>query len=146
MSLKHVGPRTVLSIAALLSLPPVLHADAPDGSRPIFVSPALPTSTDPIVLLVSTFCDLFIPPPVVHGNVITVIVDHVVQPGICDPAPSVVTLLQFPLPPLPAGSYTVQQLVDSVAVSETTVFQVSPPGTQLFFLPPGTQFVPGPGR
>jgi hypothetical protein len=138
MPLKHVG--SALSIAALLLLPPALHADSPDGPRPIFMSPAQPTSVDPIVISVPTHCSLNIFPPVVKGNVITVFVSFVVQPGSCDPPLSSVTLLQFPLPPLPAGSYTVQ-LVNGVTAPETMVFQVSPPGPPLFFLPPGTQLV-----
>ena len=56
-----------LSIAALLSLPLALHAD--DQPLSIFVSPALPSTTDPIVLEISTMCFLNIFPPVVDGNI-----------------------------------------------------------------------------
>lgn len=134
MSLKHFGSRAALSIAALLSLPLALHADATDGSQTVIVSPALPSSADPIVLEISTRCDLDILPPVVNGNIIEVDVNFDVEPPICDPALSTLTLLRFPLPPLPAGSYTVQQFVQGVAAPETTVFQVSPPATQLLLL------------
>jgi len=131
MSLKHSGSRAALSIAALLSLPLALRADQPLS---IFVSPALPSSADPIVLEISTFCLLNIWPPVVDGNIIKVREYIPVQPPICDPAPARVNLRQFTLPPLPAGSYTVQQFLMDVAFPETTVFQVLPPATQLLLL------------
>ncbi len=131
MSLKHFGSRTALSIAALLALPLALRAD--DQPLSIFVSPALPSSADPIVLEISTRCGLNVFPPVVDGNVIKVEEFFVPQPPPCDP-PASVTLRQFPLPPLPAGSYTVQQFLQDVALPETTVFQVSPPATQLLLL------------
>jgi hypothetical protein len=131
MSSKHYGSRAALSIATLLSLPLALRADPPPI---ILVSPALPSSADPIVLEISTQCGVVIHPPVVDGNIIKVEEDFVAQPPPCDPPLSAVTLRRFQLPPLPAGSYTVQASLQGVAYSQTTVFQVSPPATQLLLL------------
>jgi hypothetical protein len=93
------------------------------------VSPALPTTQDAIVLEASFACNP-IDPPTIVGQTITLAVTGPLRP--CNAGPFVP--FSFPLPPLPAGSYTVRWIVDGTPLAVTTVFQVGPPNTILNLL------------
>ncbi|MBW8876237.1 MAG: hypothetical protein JF614_14825 [Acidobacteria bacterium] len=99
------------------------------SAQQVRVSPALPTIQDSIVLQASFACNP-INPPTIEGQTITLTVTGPLRP--C--AAGLNTWSSFPLPPLPAGSYTVRWLVDGFELQTTTVFQVAPPNTILSLL------------
>jgi hypothetical protein len=96
------------------------------SAQTVMVSPALPTIEDAIVLQASLACNP-INPPTIAGQAITLTVTVPLEP--CNAGPFVPH--SFPLPPLPAGSYTVSWIVDGTPLPETTVFQVAPPNASL---------------
>jgi hypothetical protein len=91
------------------------------AAQTVQVSPALPTTQDSVVLQASLACNPINPPTIV-GQTITLTITVPLEP--CNAGPFVP--FSFPLPPLPAGSYTVRWIVDGTPLAETTVFQVGP--------------------
>lgn len=133
MSFHRAAVRVTLRLVALLALPLLVCGEAfAADAQTIIVSPALASTLDTVVLEITFYCGLQIPPPVVNGHTILVSVNTLNPPPPCPPEGPI--LLQFPLPPLPAGSYTVIQIVDGVASPETTVFQVAAPTACLLLL------------
>ncbi|HSS47526.1 MAG TPA: hypothetical protein VLX28_01145 [Thermoanaerobaculia bacterium] len=104
----------------------LLFCGAALSAQTVQVSPALPTTQDAIVLQASLACNPVNPPTIV-GQTITLTITVPLQP--CNAGPFVP--LSFPLPPLPAESYTVRWIVDGTPLPETTVFQVTSPNTSL---------------
>jgi hypothetical protein len=108
--------------------------DPLDDTQKVFVSPALPTTKDRIVLEITFHCGLRIMPPVLSGNTIIVAVDSFLPPPPCPPPEIFTSLLQFSLPQLAPGSYAVQQIVHGIASPETLAFQVAKPATSFSLL------------
>jgi hypothetical protein len=100
---------------------------AQDGPAAIQISPALPTSSDTVHLVVEATCFNVSAAPTISGNTITLQVGPpppLVPIGVCVPR-------DFPLGPLAAGSYTVRQVNLSGGLLGTSVFQVVAPSTGL---------------
>jgi hypothetical protein len=110
------------SLALLLATGGSLAAQVP-----ILISPALPTTSDTVHLVVEPACVNFPEQPAIVGNTITLQAGPtLVQPvGVCPIG------LDFPLRTLAAGSYTVRQLDNSGNLLSTSVFQVNAPATDL---------------
>ncbi len=97
------------------------------AQTPILISPALPTTSDSVFLVVEpTFSDVY-QAPTIAGNVITL------QVGPLIPAPFPITQ-RFPLRTLAAGSYTVKEVDNSGNFLSASVFQVTLPATDLNLL------------
>jgi hypothetical protein len=111
------------SLAVLLATGGSLAAQVP-----ILISPALPTTSDTVHLVVEPTCMAFYQPTIV-GNTITLQEGPTpVQPVGSGSCPAGV---DFPLGTLAAGSYTVRQLDISGNLLATSVFQVNAPATDL---------------
>ncbi len=123
--------RVLLSILALL----LAIGSSLSAQVPILISPALPTTSDSIHLVVEPTCIDVSGPPTIAGHTITLQEGPVaVQPvGSCPVGQ------EFPLGTLAAGSYTVRQLDFSGNVVATSVFQVNAPATALNMISGGFQ-------
>jgi hypothetical protein len=112
-------------LAALLFGSGVLAAQTP-----VLISPALPTTSDQVVLVVEPTCLDIANVPTVAGTVITL----KFGPTPAVPAGSCPVAQSYPLGLLDAGSYTVKQVDFSDNVLSTSVFEVTAPSTTLDLL------------
>jgi hypothetical protein len=110
------------SLAVLLATGGSLAAQVP-----ILISPALPTTSDTVHLVVEPTCADFPEPPSIVGNTITL----QQGPPLVEPVGTCPTGVDFPLGRLAAGSYTVRQLDNPGNLLATSVFQVNAPATDL---------------
>jgi hypothetical protein len=115
--------RVMLPILALL----LATCGSLSAQIPILISPALPTTSDTIHLVVEPTCIDVSGPPTIAGNTITL----QEGPVLVQPVGSCPVGQDFQLGTLAAGSYTVRQLDFSGALIATSVFQVSAPATAL---------------
>ena len=112
--------RSLFGLFAALAL---LTCGVSLSAQTAHVSPALPTTQDAIVLQAGYGCAPIFPPTIV-GHTITV--SSLTPPPPC--FPNIDLIQSFPLPPLEAGSYTVNWMFVNTAVVETVfVFQVTAP-------------------
>src|SRR5258707_13748665 len=137
MSSKQAQSSASFRRSLLVPFAALLMCGASLSAQSVHVSPALPTTQDAIVLEASFACNP-INPPMIDGQTITLEVTGPLRP--CNAGPFVP--FSFPLPPLPAGSYTVRWTVDGTPLAETTVFQVGPPTTILNLLSSRFQVTP----
>jgi hypothetical protein len=93
----------------------------------IFVNPALPSSSDRIVLQISSSCELRILTPLINGHSINIEIDTSFPPPPCPPPVASLTLLDFELPSLEPGGYRVVQVIDGTPSPNILEFQVRPP-------------------
>jgi hypothetical protein len=123
-SLRSLPRHRVLlsSLAVLLATAGPLAAQSP-----ILISPALPTTSDSVQLVVEPTCLSFPAQPTIVGHTITL----QEGPTPVQPVGSCPTGLDFPLGTLAAGSYTVRQLDVSGNLLASSVFQVNAPATAL---------------
>jgi hypothetical protein len=103
---------------------------AQQAGTAIVISPALPTTSDAVVMVVEPTCLDVFEPPKIAGNTITLTVGPPipVPVGLC-PVPH-----EYPLGKLAAGSYTVRQVDFSGDFLASSVFQVSAPATEVDLL------------
>jgi hypothetical protein len=104
---------------------------AAQPGTPILISPALPTTSDSVVLVVEPTCNDVFQPPTITGNTITLEVGPVIPAAPAAPCPN---SFRYPLGPLAAGSYTVREVDFSGNPLTSSVFQVSAPTSQLGLL------------
>jgi hypothetical protein len=95
---------------------------------PILISPVLPTTSDPVVLVVEPTCNDVFQPPTIVGKTITLQVGPLIPAGPCP------VTFRYPLGTLAAGSYTVKEVDFFGALLSSSVFQVNAPTTQLNLL------------
>jgi hypothetical protein len=126
MSSEQSQPSVSARRSVVLLFAVVVLCGASLSAQTVQVSPALPTTQDSIVLQASLACNPINPPTIV-GQTITLTITVPLEP--CNAGPFVP--FSFPLPPLPAGSYTVRWIVDGTPLPETTVFQVNSTSTSL---------------
>lgn len=129
MSSEQAHPSVSVRRSLFVLFASLLMCGVSVSAQTVQVSPALPTTQDAIVLEASFACNP-IDPPTIDGQTITLAITGPLRP--CNAGPFVP--FSFPLPPLPAGSYTVRWLVDGTPLAGTTVFQVGPPNTILNLL------------
>ena len=120
--------RSLFGLFAALAL---LTCGVSLSAQTAHVSPALPTTQDAIVLQAGYGCAPIFPPTIV-GHTITV--SSLTPPPPC--FPNIDLIQSFPLPPLEAGSYTVNWMFVNTAVVETVfVFQVTAPAPRSAEMP-----------
>jgi hypothetical protein len=127
--------RSLLRRRALLASLAVLLATGGSlaAQTPILISPALPTTSDTVHMVVEATCLDAFAPPTVAGNTITLKVGPPIPAGEC-PVPH-----DYPLGTLAAGSYTVRQVDFSGDLLAASVFQVNAPATTLNMIGGGFQ-------
>jgi hypothetical protein len=121
-----VLPRRPLVLSCLAAL--LFGAGVLAAQTPVLISPALPTTSNPVVLVVEPTCLDAFEAPTVAGTVITLKVGPPIPAGPCPVAHS------YPLGQLGAGSYTVKQVDFSGSLLSTSVFEVIAPSTALNLL------------
>lgn len=130
--------RTALACIALLALPMGVAAQGvgPSSIDTIKVSPRLPTTLDPLRVTVTGLATCgghAFEPPQIEGSRIVLTVH---SNSNCSPPIRAPFAEEFTLAPLPAGTWTIEAVVDPDSELEATAqktLEVDPATTELFF-------------